>query len=69
MPVPNARCEEERVLIQAALNGGTTRGTHPMVPLTPGELAAEAEAAMRAGAGAFHLHPREAPRRPATPLR
>jgi len=48
------------VLIQAALNGGTTRRTHPGVPLTPAELGAEAEAAMRAGAGAFHLHPRDA---------
>jgi uncharacterized protein (DUF849 family) len=48
------------VLIQAALNGGTTRAEHPGVPLTPAELAAEAEAAKRAGAGAFHLHPRDA---------
>ncbi|HTR96002.1 MAG TPA: 3-keto-5-aminohexanoate cleavage protein [Trebonia sp.] len=48
------------MLIQAALNGGTTRRTHPGVPLTPAELGAEAEAAMRAGAGAFHLHPRDA---------
>jgi uncharacterized protein (DUF849 family) len=48
------------VLIQAALNGGTTRRMHPGVPLTPAELAAEAEAAKRAGAGAFHLHPRNA---------
>ena len=48
------------MLIQAALNGGTTRARHPGVPLTPAELAAEAEAAMRAGAGAFHLHPRDA---------
>jgi uncharacterized protein (DUF849 family) len=47
------------VLIQAALNGGTTRERHPRVPLAPAELAAEAEAAMRAGAGAFHLHPRD----------
>ena len=48
------------MLIQAALNGGTTRRTHPGVPLPPAELGAEAEAAMRAGAGAFHLHPRDA---------
>jgi uncharacterized protein (DUF849 family) len=48
------------VLIQAALNGGTTRAEHSGVPLTPAELAAEAEAAKRAGAGAFHLHPRDA---------
>jgi uncharacterized protein (DUF849 family) len=47
------------VLIQAALNGGTTRRQHPAVPLTPAELAAEAAAAQQAGAGAFHLHPRD----------
>ena len=48
-----------RVLVQAALNGGTTRGEHPAVPLTPAELASEASAASLAGAGAFHLHPRD----------
>jgi uncharacterized protein (DUF849 family) len=47
------------VLIQAALNGGTTRERHPAVPLTPAELEAEASAAQQAGAGAFHLHPRD----------
>ena len=48
------------MLIQAALNGGTDRAKHPGVPLTPAELAVAAEAAKRAGAGAFHLHPRDA---------
>lgn len=47
------------MLIQAALNGGTTRTGHRAVPITPAELAAEAEAAQVAGAGAFHLHPRD----------
>ncbi|HEY3877631.1 MAG TPA: 3-keto-5-aminohexanoate cleavage protein [Trebonia sp.] len=47
------------MLIQAALNGGTTRTGHRAVPITPAELAAEAEAAQLAGAGAFHLHPRD----------
>jgi uncharacterized protein (DUF849 family) len=47
------------VLIQAALNGGTTREQHLAVPLLPDELAAEARAAADAGAGAFHLHPRD----------
>jgi len=47
------------VLIQAALNGGTTRDAHSAVPLTAGELATEARAAADAGAGAFHLHPRD----------
>jgi uncharacterized protein (DUF849 family) len=47
------------VLIQACLNGGTTRAEHPAVPLTPAELAAEARAAAAAGAAALHLHPRD----------
>jgi uncharacterized protein (DUF849 family) len=51
--------QEACVLIQAALNGGTTRSGHQAVPLSPAELAAEAEAAQLAGAGAFHLHPRD----------
>ncbi len=48
------------VLVQAALNGGTTRAEHPAVPLTPAELAAEARAAAGSGARALHLHPRDA---------
>ena len=47
------------MLIQAALNGGTTRTRHPAVPLSPAELAGEARAAQLAGAGTFHLHPRD----------
>ena len=47
------------MLIQAALNGGTTRAEHPRVPLTAGELASEARTAAEAGAGALHLHPRD----------
>jgi uncharacterized protein (DUF849 family) len=45
--------------VQAALNGAATRDGHPAVPLTPAELAGEARAAQLAGAGAFHLHPRD----------
>jgi uncharacterized protein (DUF849 family) len=48
------------VLVQAALNGGTTRAEHPAVPLTVAELAAEARAAADRGAQALHLHPRDA---------
>jgi len=48
------------VLVQAALNGGTTRAEHSAVPLTPAELAAEARAAAERGAQALHLHPRDA---------
>jgi uncharacterized protein (DUF849 family) len=47
------------VLIQASLNGGTTRAEHPAVPLTPAELATEARAAAAAGARAIHVHPRD----------
>jgi uncharacterized protein (DUF849 family) len=42
------------VLLQAALNGD--RG-HPATPRSPEELAAEARAAIDAGAGTLHLHP------------
>lgn len=41
-------------LLQAALNGGRE---HPAVPRTPEELAAEAHAAVDAGAESLHLHP------------
>ena len=47
------------MLIQAALNGGTTRAGHQRVPISPAELADEARDAQRAGAGALHLHPRD----------
>lgn len=47
------------MLIQACLNGGTTRAGHPAVPLTPAELAAQARDAKRAGAQSLHLHPRD----------
>lgn len=40
------------LLLQAALNGDRV---HPALPRTPGELAAEARAAVEAGA--LHLHP------------
>jgi uncharacterized protein (DUF849 family) len=48
------------LLVKACLNGGTTREEHPAVPITPAELAADAEAARAAGAGAVHLHARAA---------
>ena len=41
-------------LLQAALNGDRD---HPATPRTPEELAAEARAAVDAGARALHLHP------------
>ncbi|RSM54104.1 hypothetical protein DMB66_37850 [Actinoplanes sp. ATCC 53533] len=45
--------------IKVCLNGGRFRDEHPAVPVTPGELAVEAAAAVAAGAEALHLHPRE----------
>lgn len=47
------------MLIQAAINGGRTRAEHPVVPVTPEEQAAEAAAAVEAGAGAIHVHVRD----------
>jgi uncharacterized protein (DUF849 family) len=47
------------MLIKACLNGGTTRDEHASVPQTPAELAADSSAAVSAGAGAVHLHPRD----------
>jgi uncharacterized protein (DUF849 family) len=47
------------VLIQACLNGATTRAEHPAVPLTPAELGADARAAALAGAESVHVHPRD----------
>jgi uncharacterized protein (DUF849 family) len=41
-------------LLQAALNGDRE---HPATPWTPDELAAEARAAVEAGAQSLHLHP------------
>lgn len=45
--------------IQACLNGARARGFHPRLPLTPGELAADAAACAAAGASALHIHPRD----------
>ncbi|MEU8660418.1 3-keto-5-aminohexanoate cleavage protein [Actinoplanes philippinensis] len=45
--------------LKACLNGGRRRDEHPAVPITAGELAAEAVAAVAAGAEAAHVHPRD----------
>jgi uncharacterized protein (DUF849 family) len=44
------------MLLQAALNGGRTAAEHPALPVTSEQLAAEAQRAVAAGAGAIHLH-------------
>lgn len=48
------------MLLQACLNGAWAPGRHPALPATPAELAREAGRAVRSGAGALHLHPRDA---------
>jgi uncharacterized protein (DUF849 family) len=46
--------------VMACLNGARARAEHAAVPLAPGELAADANAARDAGAFAVHVHPRDA---------
>ena len=47
-------------MIKACLNGNRSRAEHAAIPITAGELAREAAAAVAAGAGALHVHPRGA---------
>ena len=48
------------MIIEAAVNGGFTMKSHnPHVPYTPAEIAADAIAAVDAGAAIIHLHVRE----------
>jgi uncharacterized protein (DUF849 family) len=49
-----------RVLVKACLNGPRDPAEHPAIPVTPEELAREAKQAVAAGAGAIHIHPRDA---------
>jgi uncharacterized protein (DUF849 family) len=46
------------VLVKACLNGARAQSEHPALPVTPEQLAGEASAAVAAGAGALHVHPR-----------
>lgn len=46
------------MIVQACLNGARPAGFHPRLPTEPGTLAADAAAAVRAGAGEVHLHVR-----------
>lgn len=48
------------MLLQAALNGPYSKDDHPAMPITASELAADARACVEAGAGAIHMHPRNA---------
>ncbi|HEY0790394.1 MAG TPA: 3-keto-5-aminohexanoate cleavage protein [Chthoniobacterales bacterium] len=47
------------MLLKAAINGRRTRSEHPAAPITAGQQAMEAARAVRAGAGAIHVHPRD----------
>ena len=47
------------MLLEACLNGPRHAGEHPALPLRADELAADAIACVRAGAGAIHMHPRD----------
>lgn len=47
-------------LLKACLNGARRPGEHPRLPVTPEEIAADAVAAVAAGAGAVHVHAKDA---------
>lgn len=54
-----ARQDEDRwdlVFVKACINGDRLPGKHPALPVSATQIAAEALAAVRAGAGAVHLH-------------
>ena len=47
------------VLLKACLNGSREVGEHPMLPVTPEQLAEAAREAVAAGAAAVHVHQRD----------
>ena len=47
-------------LVKACLNGSRRPDAHPALPVSPAELALEAQQTRMAGAGAVHVHPRAA---------
>lgn len=48
------------MLLKAALNGARQPGSHPALPTTPDAFAEAARGAVQAGAGAVHVHVRDA---------
>ena len=48
------------MLLKAALNGARQPGSHPALPTTPDAFAEAARRAVQAGAGAIHVHVRDA---------
>jgi len=49
---------EDRVVVEAALNGGRDRAEQPGVPYSPAEVAVEARRCAEAGAAIVHVHAR-----------
>jgi uncharacterized protein (DUF849 family) len=47
-------------LLKACLNGARRPGEHPALPVTPAQLAADVARVVAAGAGAVHLHVKDA---------
>ncbi len=45
--------------LKACLNGQREPSEHPALPVTPAEIAADAAAAVAAGADALHIHPKD----------
>ena len=54
--VTDAPASELPVLIEAAINGGTTKDRNPNVPVTPHEIRADAMRCFDAGATIVHAH-------------
>lgn len=48
------------MLLKACLNGARRPGSHPALPVTPEDVGKAAQGAVDAGAGAIHVHPRDA---------
>ncbi|MEU4803587.1 3-keto-5-aminohexanoate cleavage protein [Actinosynnema sp. NPDC023587] len=46
-------------MLQVCLNGARTADSHPALPVSPAQLAADAAALVRLGIAHFHLHPRD----------
>ena len=47
------------MLLKAAINGKRSRKEHPAIPINPSQQAQQAAIAVKAGAGAIHVHPRD----------
>lgn len=56
----SARAQSRIPLLKSTINGGRPRGAHPALPTTPEECARTARAVVAAGAGAVHVHVRDA---------